>query len=391
MNKPQFSILIPTRDRAVTLRRTLETVVDQTGSFEVLVADNASGPAVKVVIDEFAARYPNVRYLRSDSVLPMAENWERGVAACGGDYVTVLGDDDGLVPTALPCVAKLVAATRSEVVSWATHTYWWPDTIVYWMANRLYVTLTQNRAAMQDSRWVLKAFYAGHIDFGSLPMIYNAFVHRGLIDRAIARRGRYFYPADMAPDISSGILNLLETEKFAHSDRPLAVRGNSRNSTGTAQWARHLGAERRAAYRREEGTTIEETTHPDLIASQNLHIVVANVKLQCKRHYFPDDPELVVDPKLVLEHLVGQLNAEPEAYEENLADAHALAAKLGVDIAARVPAKQPVIRQLFQGPYGGASGFSGVCVNGDLAGIDHIADAVRFADAMNPPADKFLA
>ncbi len=390
MSKPQFSILIPTRDRAMTLRHTLETAVSQTGSFEIVVADNCSGPAVKLVVGEFAARHPNIRYLRSETLLPMAENWERGVAACAGDYVTVLGDDDGLVPTALQCVAKIVAATQCEVISWAMHTYWWPDTIVYWNANRLFITLNQNRAAMHESRTVLKAFYAGQIDFGSLPMIYNAFVHRRLIDRAIAARGRYFHPVDMAPDVVSGILNLLEVDKFAGSDRPLAVRGNSRHSTGTAQWARHLGADRRDAYRREERNTVEDTTHPDLIASPNLQILIANVKMQCKRHYFPDDPELFVDLKLVLFHLVDQLNSEPEAYEENLADARALAAKLNVDITARIPAKQPALRQLFQGPYGNGTGFTGVCINGDAAGINNIAEAARLADAMNPPAEKFL-
>jgi Glycosyl transferase family 2 len=390
MSNPQFSILIPTRDRAMTLRHALETVADQDGSWEIVVADNASGPGVRQVVAELAARRPNIRYLRSDTLLPMAENWERGLAACTGEYVTVLGDDDGLVPSALQCCAKLVAATQCEVVSWALHTYWWPDTIVYWQANRLYVTLAANRAAVHDSRAVLKAFYADQLGFSALPMIYNAFVHRRVIEAAIAARGRYFYPLEMAPDIASGIVNLLAVDKFVLSDRPLGVRGNSRNSTGTAQWARHLGAERRAAYRREEGNTIEETTHPDLIASPNLNLVVANVKLQCKRHFFPDDAELNVDPRQVLTQLVDQLNAEPEAYEENLADARALAAKLGVDIEGRLPAMKPVIRRLFQGPYG-QSNYTGVCVNGDLAGISHIADACRLADAMNPPAELFLA
>lgn len=81
MSTPQFSILIPTRDRAMTLRHTLETVADQAGSWEIVVADNASGPGVRQVVAELAARRPNIRYLRSDTVLPMAENWERGIAA----------------------------------------------------------------------------------------------------------------------------------------------------------------------------------------------------------------------------------------------------------------------------------------------------------------------
>jgi len=39
--------------------------------------------------------------LRSGEVLPIADNWERGLAACVGGYVTILGDDDGFLPSTL--------------------------------------------------------------------------------------------------------------------------------------------------------------------------------------------------------------------------------------------------------------------------------------------------
>jgi hypothetical protein len=221
-------------------------------------------------------------------------------------------------------------------------------------------------------------------------MIYNAFVHRNLIKRAIGERGRYFYPADMSPDIASGILNLSQVDQFVHCDRPLAVRGNSRESTGTAHWARHVGAQRRAAYRREEGKTVEATTDPALIASPNLHIQEANIKLQCMKSYFPQDLELAVDTRLVLQRVIDTLNDEPEAYEDNLADALALAVKLGVDIRNRIPAKKPLVRGLSQGPYGGAAKISGVCVNGDAAGIGNVAEAARLADAMTTSVQGFM-
>jgi glycosyltransferase involved in cell wall biosynthesis len=98
MNTPQFSILIPTRDRPVTFRHALDSVVSQTGSFEIVVADNCSSPAVKLIAEEYANRCPNIKYLRSDTILPMSENWENGLRHCEGEYVTVLGDDDALLP-----------------------------------------------------------------------------------------------------------------------------------------------------------------------------------------------------------------------------------------------------------------------------------------------------
>ncbi len=29
--------------------------------------------------------------------VPMSENWERAVAAAGGDYLAIIGDDDGII------------------------------------------------------------------------------------------------------------------------------------------------------------------------------------------------------------------------------------------------------------------------------------------------------
>ena len=102
MGTPRFSILIPTRDRPVTFRHTLATATSQPGDdYEVVVADNFGSPATRMIVDEYMARGRQIVYLRSDQALPMGENWERGLRACSGDYVTVLGDDDGLMPTAL--------------------------------------------------------------------------------------------------------------------------------------------------------------------------------------------------------------------------------------------------------------------------------------------------
>ena len=101
-----------------------------------------------------------MRYLRSDEVLPMAENWERGLAACSGEYITVLGDDDGLLPSTLALARRMIDVTRSELISWSPHAYWWPDTIVPWFRNLLIVD-PEDGAAQYESREVLEAFYRG--------------------------------------------------------------------------------------------------------------------------------------------------------------------------------------------------------------------------------------
>ena len=52
-----FTILVPTRERAETLRYTLQTcVVQEHNDLEILVSDNASQDATRDVLSDFAER-----------------------------------------------------------------------------------------------------------------------------------------------------------------------------------------------------------------------------------------------------------------------------------------------------------------------------------------------
>jgi glycosyltransferase involved in cell wall biosynthesis len=380
----QFSILVPTRQRPDTLLATLATLLWQTGDdYEIVIADNCGDGEVAAVINAVQQRHPRVKHLRSDQVLPMAVNWERGLAACSGEYVSVLGDDDGFLPSALDVVRSFIAATDARVIAWDMHTYWWPDTIVYWHKNRLYLSLGSTEWGWIDSRTALVETYRSARSFGDLPMIYNGFVHRDIINAVIDRFGAYFVPADMAPDLASGIINLAHTSRYLYSRRPLAIRGNSRRSTGTSFWARSLGKEQQTIYQREEGKTLEQLTHPSMNASANVGFVVATNKLHLKDLLFPHDNELKIDLSALVKDTLAALNDDSDAYDDNLADALRLAEMQGITVDPKtIPAKAPSIRKALQGPAGSGANLS-IGVNCNLANVFDVAGAARLAEAMS--------
>jgi glycosyltransferase involved in cell wall biosynthesis len=390
----RFSILVPTRQRPDTLLATLATLLWQTGDdYEIVVADNCGDEEVAAVINAVQQRHPRVKHLRSDRVLPMAANWERGLAACSGEYVSVLGDDDGFLPSTLDIVRGFIAATDARVVAWECHTYWWPDTIVYWHRNRLYLSLGSNEWGWINSRAALVETYRDACSFGDLPMIYNGFVHRDIINAVIDRFGAYFVPADTAPDVSSGIINLTYTSQCLYSRRPLAIRGNSKRSNGTSFWARSLGQEQRTIYLKEERTTIEGMSHPSLTPSQNIGFAVASLKLFLKDLLFPHDNELQIDRRAVVSSTLATLNDDPEAYEDNLTEALQLAEKIGFAIDPRtIPAKAAAApsRKHLQGPAGSGINLT-VGINCNLANIFDVAGAARLAEAMAYPAAEQVA
>lgn len=381
----QFSILVPTRQRPDTLPATLATLVEQSGDdYEIVIADNFGDAEVDKVIKAAQEKNPRVKHIRSDQLLPMADNWERGLAACCGKYVSVLGDDDGFLPSTLDEVRQLISVTNARVIAWNVHTYWWPDTIAYWNRNRLFVTLGNNETVWMESRPVLIETYRDVPAFGHLPTIYNGFVHRDVINSVIDRFGGYFVPPDMSPDVASGILNLAHTGRYLQSRRPLAVRGNSRRSTGTGFWARSIGKEQQNVYQKEEGRTLEQIYHPSMNPSANVGFIIAMTKLHLKDLAFPHDNELQIDLSALVKYTISNLNFEPEAYEDNLADALHLADRIGLAIdPSTIPNKVTRARHPPHGLFIGPGSTTTVAVNCELANVFDVAGAARLAASMS--------
>jgi len=302
----------------------------------------------------------------------------------------VLGDDDGFLPSTLDTVRKLVAETDARIIAWEVHTYWWPDTIAFWHRNKLYVSSGNNNVVWIDSRAALIDTYRNPVAFGNLPMIYNGFVHREVINSVIDRFGAYFVPADMSPDVTSGIINLAHTSRYLYSFRPLAVRGNSRRSNGTSHWARAYGKEQQKVYQKEEGKTLAELFHPSMNASPNCGFIIATTKLHLKDLLFPYDPELQLDLGALVKITIADLNREPESYDENLADALELAERIKFTVEpAAIPAKETLVRHTLQGPAASGNNIA-IGINCDLANVFDVAAASRLAEAISPPLNLRL-
>jgi len=101
------SFLLPTRDRPEYLSLAIETVRAQEGNdWEIVVSDNSTKESSEGLIRDLGD--DRIRYHRTDGSLPVTENWNRALSLSTGDYVLMLGDDDGVLPGYLTWVAETV-------------------------------------------------------------------------------------------------------------------------------------------------------------------------------------------------------------------------------------------------------------------------------------------
>ncbi len=286
MGSVKFSVVIPTRERATTLRHALLTCLDQDfDDYEVIVSDNQSSPATKAVVDEIAS--PRVRYVRTPQLLAMSSNWDFGISQARGDYVLLLGDDDGLLGHALAVLDKLTREHPGRVVRWDTVYYTWPSFAVPEQADYLRVPLNRGLKEL-DGMQTIEAVIRFRSLYTALPMFYNALVPRAVIERLKARTGRVFpHPV---PDVYSGFAVAAVAGSFLSCELPLSISGQSGASNGVAvlfnRGRSGIDAEFRDLNAR-EGLSSDRRI-PDLPAFP--HVPVADSFLSAKRMLFPDSP-----------------------------------------------------------------------------------------------------
>lgn len=93
----RFTVVAPTRNRLSLLRDMVDSVRTQSvHDWELIVFDNGSTQDVRGFVASLADS--RIRFDRSDEFLPVSESWNRAIDQARGDYVVLLGDDDGLCP-----------------------------------------------------------------------------------------------------------------------------------------------------------------------------------------------------------------------------------------------------------------------------------------------------
>lgn len=93
MNRPYISVIIPTYNRAHLIRRSMESVLNQTyGKFELLVVDDCSDDDTESVVsslDDF-----RIRYIKCDKNGGAAAARNRGIKEAKYDWIAFLDSDD---------------------------------------------------------------------------------------------------------------------------------------------------------------------------------------------------------------------------------------------------------------------------------------------------------
>lgn len=125
---PRFSVLLPTKNRLDLLRYAVETVRRQDfADWEVIISDNCSEDDIAGYVASLGD--PRVIHVRAEHPLHVTANWNNALERCRGDFVIMLGDDDGLTKGYFTRMDELIAQHKPDLIFTNAHIYAYPGVI----------------------------------------------------------------------------------------------------------------------------------------------------------------------------------------------------------------------------------------------------------------------
>ncbi|HYA75135.1 MAG TPA: glycosyltransferase [Roseiarcus sp.] len=221
---PLISIAVPTRDRGRYLIHCLETALRcDPRKIEIVVSDNASADA-SFVNDP---RFTTVKFVRQPQRIPLAANFDAAFAACSGEYIIYVGDDDAVIPSGIGDLVEVLERRRPDIVSWPEPHYFWPSA-----ERRGSLTIKRRHlrggVAERDPREIMRLVCAG---LWGNNAVHCGCLRRKLVEQIRARCGRYFY--HLNPDAAAyGALAIAQS--YFYLNRPVTLYGRSPASNTTA-------------------------------------------------------------------------------------------------------------------------------------------------------------
>ena len=234
MHTPRYSILIPTRNGAKYVGYAIESILNQSyASVEVIVSVNHSSDDTLSVVSEITDK--RLTLIVPPEPLSMAKHYEWCLCHANGEWVTILGDDDALMPWFFEVVDELLLTWESksiEAVSFRRAYYFWDgcqdvfDGVIDFSA--------QKKERLISGPPTVLATLLGAKEHFDLPQIYtNNIVKRQSIINIKEQCGGFFYH-ELTPDVYSGVAVALSATRILRSEYPVFWTGTSPKSVGMA-------------------------------------------------------------------------------------------------------------------------------------------------------------
>src|ERR1035441_6239024 len=229
-SRPLLSIIIPTYNRqeyaASAIRCTLEI---PSNDIEIVVQDCSDDDLLSsMIVPELLDKRLSYRYDRPP--VNMTENWNRAITLARGEYVCLIGDDDGVNPEIVQAAVWAKSTGLDCLAVRNTVNYLWTGTgapsglFEKAVGGCLKIAGFRDNITEVDTEVELRKLVRDggvyYLQF-NLPKLYHGLVHRRCLEAIHEKVGAYC--GGLSPDIFPSVAIACGARRVAVTDYPLTI------------------------------------------------------------------------------------------------------------------------------------------------------------------------
>lgn len=245
MSKFLLSILIPTKNREEYALKVVNHILDTIDHrVQLVIYDNSDSNKLKNLLKDFLQDH-RINYFYNNEVLSFVENFSLGISKCTGEYVTIIGDDDGINPFIIDIAVWANNNGVEAITPSLPLVYYWPGSGVNSQNDngRLVISEISCKAKFYKPRKeVIKLLKNGCQNYLSLNLakVYHGMIKRTVLEEIKTRTGKYI--GGLSPDIYLSVACSLLVEKVLIIEYPLTISGICKKSgSSDSATGKHIG------------------------------------------------------------------------------------------------------------------------------------------------------
>lgn len=227
MENIQLSIVIPTRNREFYCIKAIKFMSKLSRSdFEVIIQDNSDSDEIMNFIK--ALDDNRIKYYRVEGRINSALNIDLAIQKSVGEYVTMIGDDDLILPSLFEAVHMMKNNNIDCLTSKLPDSFIWNDSIDENAKSHgnLYQFPRSKKNKLIDSKKELKKLLkSGITNYSSinLPKLYHGIVSRKVLNEIYNKLNHYV--EGLSPDICLSVAIALFADNHIIIGTPLTIAG----------------------------------------------------------------------------------------------------------------------------------------------------------------------
>lgn len=229
---PLLSIVIATRNRIPYAISAIQSILEIPDSrLELVIQDNSDSRELETYVHA-NIRDSRFRYRYTPPPFSMIDNFNAAVELATGEYLCLIGDDDGVNPEIMEAAEWAKSENLDSLAVKNKIYYFWPGTDIpatlFTKVTDGYFQINQFRGYLIDAeiekemRNLMRNGALYYLLF-KLPKLYHGLVHRRCLEAVHEKTGGYF--GGLSADIFSSLTIACVAKRVVITDYPLTIPG----------------------------------------------------------------------------------------------------------------------------------------------------------------------